>query len=381
MKIAPPPSKGARVLIVEDEAIAAESVAGKLQKHGYTVLDIVDNAPQAITYAGSAQPDIILMDIVLKGEQDGISAAEAIYREWRIPVVYMTAFADVPTVERAKNTYPFGYVVKPFRVSELIAVMEIAMQQHRKIAKLEALGAERSDLLSLMVHEFRNPLSTILMAAEMLELKGDQWSAEERATRLQRITSAAQTLSHLIQDVVIAARAEASNFQPELTNFNIVHFCGDYAQELQSRWGDSVRIQYVPLLQCAPMVRLDSQWLAYILNAYLNTVIKFCITKAIANVMIKFALTLSPTELQIKINPEGVFLPELDQPTTNDSFIRSASNASSRMDNYSATLGVVIAHRLVTAQNGIVTVEHFPHQGTTIAIHLPLSTTSKKERS
>jgi Response regulator containing CheY-like receiver, AAA-type ATPase, and DNA-binding domains len=198
MKTGTSDHKSTKVLIVEDEAIAAESIAGKLRKQGYTVLDIVDDGNQAIQCAGTQHPDIILMDIMLKGEMDGISAAETIYEEWHIPVIYMTAFADVPTVERAKHTYPFGYVVKPFRASELIAVMEIAMQQHRKLAKLESLGAERSDLLSLLVHEFRNPLSTIMMAAEMLELKGDQWSESDRAKRLVRIKNAVHTLSRLL---------------------------------------------------------------------------------------------------------------------------------------------------------------------------------------
>ncbi len=359
--------QSARVLIVEDEVIAAESIASKLSKHGYTVLDVVDNADQAVDCAGKEHPDIVLMDIMLKGERDGISAAQAIYRQWHIPVVYITAFADTPTVERAKDTYPFGYVVKPFRISELIAVMEIAIQQHRKMARLEVLGAERSDLLSLLVREFRNPLSTIIMSAEMLELKGDHWSESDRAKRLERIINAAQTLSHLLEDVVVASRAEACNFQPELTDFNIVHFCADYAKELQATLPHNVKIQYLPLLYSAPTVRLDSKWLSYILNCYLNTVIKYAIDKVNSTLVIKFSVSLYPTELEIGINPVGVLLSELDHPLT-DAFVPSQST----MDKYNANLGLAIAQRLLTAQNGTVSVEYLRSQGTTITIHLPL---------
>jgi len=366
--------KSTKVLIVEDEAITAESIAGKLRKQGYTVLDIVDDGNQAIQCAGTQHPDIILMDIMLKGEMDGISAAETIDEEWHIPVIYMTAFADVPTVERAKHTYPFGYVVKPFRASELIAVMEIAMQQHRKLAKLESLGAERSDLLSLLVHEFRNPLSTIMMAAEMLELKGDQWSESDRAKRLVRIKNAVHTLSRLVEDVVMASRAEATNFQPELADFNVVHFCGDFAQELQSLWSEGLQIQYRPFLHGSPTVRLDCKWLSYILSCYLNTVAKACSTNSILGTIIKFSVAVFPSHLEITINPEGVILPDLKPQAINHPY----TNGQNNIDKYSSSLGLAIANRLITAQNGTIDLEHHPQQGTTIVISLPLQTRQPK---
>jgi len=359
-------------LIVEDEAIAAESIAGKLRKHGYTVLDILDSGNLAVEYAGSEHPDIILMDIMLKGEMDGISAAETIYQQWQIPVVYMTAFADLPTIERAKDTYPFGYVVKPFRASELIAVMEIAMQQHRKLAKLESLGAERSDLLSLLVQEFRNPLSTIMMASEMLELKGDQWSESDRSKRLQRIKTAVQTLSQLIEDVVIASRAEASNFRPEPADFNIVHFCGDFVQEFQTLWGGSLQIQYLPLLHCSPTVHLDCKWLSYILKCYLYRLAKVSSAKGTVGTILKFSLAVFPKYLELHLNAEGIIITELDQPA-----IKNQAN----MEKQSSSLELVIANRLITAQNGTINLEHHPQQGATIIIHLPLNLPPKLGKS
>jgi K+-sensing histidine kinase KdpD len=368
MKAVIPDPKSTKVLIVEDEVIAAESIASKLRKQGYTVLDIVDNASLAIECAGSQHPDIILMDIMLKGDVDGISAAEIIYQELQIPVIYMTAFADVPTVERAKNTYPFGYVVKPFRLSELIAVMEIALKQHHRLAKLEAIGAERSDLLSLLVREFRNPLSTIIVTAEMLELKGDQWSKEERAKRLQRITTATQTLSQLIEDVVIAARSEASNFQPELADFNVVHFCSDFVQELQNLWSDSLQIQYLPFLYSSPTVHLDCQWLSYILSCYLNTVAKFCSANSSLGAIIKFSVAVFPSRLEITINPEGVVLSDLMRQPISSPFTKNQHNTGKG----SASLELAIANRLITAQNGTIDLEDHPQQGTVIVINLPL---------
>ncbi len=377
MKTGTSDHKSTKVLIVEDEAIAAESIAGKLRKQGYTVLDIVDDGNQAIQCAGTKHPDIILMDIMLKGEMDGITAAEAIYEEWHIPIIYMTAFADVPTVERAKNTYPFGYVVKPFRASELIAVMEIAIQQHRKMAKLEGLGAERSDLLSLLVHEFRNPLSTIMMAVEMLELKGNQWSESERAKRLVRIKNAGQALARLVEDVVIASRAEATNFQPELADFNVVHFCGDFVQDWQNQWSGSWQIQYLPFLYGSPTVRLDCKWLSYILSCYLNTIAKSCASNSNSHTMIKFFVAVFPSRLDITINPEGVIISDLSDlkpQATNHSYTRGQNN----IDKYHPSLGLAIANRLISAQNGIIDLEHHPQQGTTIVISLPLQTQQPK---
>jgi CheY-like chemotaxis protein len=111
----------ARILIVEDEAIAAENIAGRLRQQGYDVVGIVDSGMEAIAKAGAIGPDLILMDIMLKGEMDGVAAATEISEQWQIPIVFMTAFGDENTLQRAKAAEPLAYLIKPFKAHELWA--------------------------------------------------------------------------------------------------------------------------------------------------------------------------------------------------------------------------------------------------------------------
>jgi CheY-like chemotaxis protein len=139
-----------RILVVEDESIIAADIAMSLQNLGYEVTATIPSGEQAISKVKADNPDIVLMDIVLKGGMDGIEAAEQIRSQFRVPVVFLTAYADEKTLERAKITGPFGYIVKPFQDTDLRVAVEIAIYK----AKLEA---EREQLIS----ELQEALATI----------------------------------------------------------------------------------------------------------------------------------------------------------------------------------------------------------------------------
>lgn len=135
------------VLIVEDESIVAKDLELTLKKLGYTVVATVDNADKAISTALVKKPDVILMDIILKGKDTGIYAAEKIKEEYDVPVIYLTANADEATVELAKITEPHGYIVKPFKEVELQTAIELAIYKFKQEAKIKE---ERDALFSLV---------------------------------------------------------------------------------------------------------------------------------------------------------------------------------------------------------------------------------------
>ncbi|MCP1662845.1 MULTISPECIES: response regulator [Methanocalculus] len=118
-----------RVWIVEDESIVAMDLQRRLQSRGYSVLGISSYAEEAIEKIRQHKPDIIIMDIVLKGEMDGITASGIIKEEMGIPIVYLTAYADRSTIDRAKLTEPYGYILKPFEEPNVISVIEIALHK------------------------------------------------------------------------------------------------------------------------------------------------------------------------------------------------------------------------------------------------------------
>jgi PAS domain S-box-containing protein len=131
---------GERILIVEDEGIVADEIKSRLEHLGYHVVGIAMTGQEAIDTAFSTFPDLILMDIMLKGDMDGVGAAHHIRDRMDIPVIYLTAYGDQETLQRAKISEPFGYILKPFKERELAASIEVSLYRHRMEKELFELG-------------------------------------------------------------------------------------------------------------------------------------------------------------------------------------------------------------------------------------------------
>ncbi|MDI9615357.1 GAF domain-containing protein [Methanothermobacter sp.] len=146
----------AKVMVVEDESIVAIDISQRLESLGYQVTATVSTGEKAVEMAEKTRPDIILMDIVLKGDMDGIEAAEEITRRMKVPIIYITAYSDEETLKRAKITGPFGYIIKPFEDRELHSVIEVALHKHQ----LERRLAENDELFRAILSSIRDILFT-----------------------------------------------------------------------------------------------------------------------------------------------------------------------------------------------------------------------------
>lgn len=120
------------VLVVEDESIVSKDIQHSLKKLGYEVVGAAATGEKAVMLAKSVQPDIVLMDIMLKGEMNGIEAAEQIRNECQIPIVFLTAYADETTLSKAKITESHGYILKPFKEIDLKINIEMSIYKHSK---------------------------------------------------------------------------------------------------------------------------------------------------------------------------------------------------------------------------------------------------------
>jgi CheY-like chemotaxis protein len=119
-----------KILIVEDEKILAMGLKNKLEKLGFAVTGLASSGLEAIESVKKEQPDLVLMDIVLKGDMDGIDTAKFIVNLHDIPVIYLTAYADDETLARAEKTCPYGYILKPYKDNELKANIKMALFKH-----------------------------------------------------------------------------------------------------------------------------------------------------------------------------------------------------------------------------------------------------------
>lgn len=167
------------VLIVEDEQIIASDLKMTLEYLGYDVTDIADSGEYAISVSGKERPDIVLMDIVIRGEMDGIDAAKEIRSRFNIPVIYVTAYADRDFMERAKITEPFAYLIKPVDEKELRNTIELALYRKEVEDKLKRLATTDS-----LTQAYNRTLFDEIMGREM-----------------ERVSRYGQTLSIIIFDL------------------------------------------------------------------------------------------------------------------------------------------------------------------------------------
>lgn len=135
------------IFIVEDESIVAKDIQNSLTKLGYNVIGTANNGKDAIEKITELMPDLVLMDIMIKGPLTGIEVSEKIKEKMNVPVIFLTAYADEGTLSRAKITEPYGYILKPFKEIDLHSTIEMAVYKHQKDS---ALLKERDFLYSLV---------------------------------------------------------------------------------------------------------------------------------------------------------------------------------------------------------------------------------------
>ncbi|HJY38090.1 MAG TPA: ATP-binding protein [Steroidobacteraceae bacterium] len=223
---------GARIMIVEDERILALDLAETLDELGYTVAGMASRGDEAIELARRLDPQLILMDVGLDGDLDGIATAETIRDEHDVPVVFLTAHADDDTLHRATSSDAAAYLVKPFKAPDLRCVIEIALHKHaadrrlrenerwleqtlqQRTAALEAANRELEAFNYSVAHDLRAPLRGIDSFSQLLIERYSQRLDHEGLAYLNRVRASASRMSQLIDALLSLAQVGRSDMQP-----------------------------------------------------------------------------------------------------------------------------------------------------------------------
>jgi signal transduction histidine kinase len=160
-------SPASKILIVEDEGIVAFNLQQRLQHLGYQITGTAESGAEGLALVSQERPDLVLMDIHIQGEMDGIELAAALNRDFALPVIYLTAYSEDATLERARSTRPYGFLIKPFSERELHATVQMALERHAVQAALsesqallrQALDAARMGRLEIWPETQRLRLS------------------------------------------------------------------------------------------------------------------------------------------------------------------------------------------------------------------------------
>ena len=392
-----------KILVVEDEVIVAQDIAGRLKKMGYQVTATVASGEEAIEKASENKPDLVLMDIVLKGDMDGVTAAGKIQTKINVPTVFLTAYADETTLERAKITNPFGYIVKPFQQKELQVVIEIALLRHEIETKMQqALKASeaareaveekaqrQNQYISMAAHELRNPLSAILIFAELLKLDPTYTEDKPQVKKLQCLHSATQKMNKLIDDMLFMGRAESGEFKCNAFPINLVEFCQDLLSRLQL--GNEEKHQIILVPPKITSAILDQQLLNEIISNLIVNAIKYSPMGgkvsleldffqesegekvSVLNVLRETLFTnghLTNVEyswITFRVRDEGIGIPETELGKIFEMFYRCNNTGKIKGNG----LGLTIVKKAVELQGGAIACESKVGIGTTFTVALP----------
>ncbi|BAY83991.1 response regulator receiver sensor signal transduction histidine kinase [Calothrix parasitica NIES-267] len=371
-----------KILVVEDEIIIACDIKCCLESSGYNVLAVIAYGEQAIEQAEELQPDLVLMDVMLKGEMNGVQAAEIIINKLNVPVVFLTAHSDESTLIKAKATQPFGYIFKPFEETQLITTIEIALSKHQKetimrdeLQKEKEMRELKSRFVSMVSHEFRNPLSTILNSTELLANHSQEIGENKKDEYLYHIQNAVKNLNQLLSDVLLVGKAEVhqTNFNPQ--PLYLEKFCEDLVAELKliateehqiilKIQGCSIKPQEDSAANNMTLPCLDEKLLRHILTNLLSNAVKYSPQGG----KISFDLFCLQGEAIFRIQDEGIGIPEIEQDNLFNSFQR-ASNVGQIPGH---GLGLSIVKQYVELHRGEITFVSKEGVGTTFIISLPL---------
>ncbi|MCU0541407.1 MAG: EAL domain-containing protein [Oscillatoriaceae cyanobacterium Prado104] len=202
-----------KILIVEDESIIAEDIADSLTALGYQVTEIVLSGEEAIESAARVRPDLVLMDVHLQGEMDGIATAEQIRSRFQIPVVYLTAYADENTLRRVNATKPFGYIVKPFEEKNLHTTIQIALHrsQYDSLTNLPNRALLREKLSQILDKQKGLPalVPVVTLSLDKINRINSTFGHDIGDCIICTI---ARRLTDCIDNIDIVARLEAAEF-------------------------------------------------------------------------------------------------------------------------------------------------------------------------
>ncbi len=174
------------ILIVEDELIVARDLEDTLLGLGYKKPIIVSTGEAAVEKAREHKPDLVLMDIMLGGKMDGVTAAGEIKSMFNIPVLYLTAYSNPEVLTRAKKTKPYGYILKPFEEKDLSTSIEIALYKNEIERKL--------------ISDTENALATIIGSTELLLEEGTEKHSQETIRKINVIKNAASIIKEIIEE-------------------------------------------------------------------------------------------------------------------------------------------------------------------------------------
>lgn len=376
-----------RILVVEDDAVARLDIQSALERGGYLVAGTATSGEKAIQLADTLSPDLVLMDIRLDGEMDGVEAANEVTRRFNIPVIYLTVYADDETLQWAKVSGPMGFLLKPVDYKELKSAIEVGLYKHQMEQELvkarksaEAANRAKTSFLATVSHELRTPMNGVLGMTELLLLSD---LGEPYRENVQLIKDSAMSLLSALNQIIDYSKIEASSLKVREIDFRLEDLLtGILSQYERTAQNKGIKVGYTVSPDMPGWLRGDSGKMRQVLGNLINNGVKF--TNA-GQVMVD----VTPVEgrssedgvidVQILVTDTGIGIPSYRVEEMFESFTLAEDHLSHESGGLG--LGLAIVHRLVTVMGGTISCSSEEDKGSVFSCLIPFKASKYEEQT
>jgi signal transduction histidine kinase len=371
MNISSPQESYPLVLIIDDDKFMRMQLHCMLEAEGYQIIEATDGE-EGLAACAQYAPDIILLDAMMP-VMDGFTCCHQLRRlpeSARIPVLMITSLEDQESVDQAFEVGASDYITKPVhwgvlrqRVLRMIQASRAEEEIRKALEKEKELNELKSRFVSMTSHEFRNPLSTILFAAELLQHHSYKLTDEKKQKYLCRIQSAVKQMNHLLNEVLEIGKAEAGKLEFNPIPIDLSTYCQYIVEEIQLTAGSNYLLVFNNIGTCSQAC-MDEQLLRSILINLLSNAVKYSPDGG----KIHLELVCQPESVTFRIQDEGIGISAVDQAKLFNTFHRG-----NNVGKIAGTgLGLAIVKNCVELHGGTIVVESEVGAGTTFLVTLPL---------
>ncbi len=386
-----------KILIVEDDSVSALLLQRALEKNNHIIIGIADSGEKALELLEVSQADIVMMDISLAGELDGIKTTEIINEKYDIPVVYLSASSDAETLNKVVGTNPSAYVIKPFNIRELNMVIELAIYKDRKEKELQKLNNELEEKVKLRTaelyeankeltkalekereinelksrivmnvsHGFKTPLTSILSSAQLLQIyaEKDHPFKEKITKHAGKIGNSVRSLNNLLTSVLFFGKADENKMEFKPKKVFTQAFVKELLDTVKAGIENGVKIKSEQI-NLPKTIKTDEELLYQSFENLLSNAVKY--SKKGQEVFLK--LEFSEGNLIGTITDQGIGIPKEEQNKLFDRFFRAKNVGIIE----GSGLGLSIVKKCVEVMKGDITFASEVGKGTTFTVTIPV---------
>lgn len=387
-----------KILIVEDDAVSALLLQRALEKNMHDILGVADSGEKALEMLAENQVDIVMMDINLAGELDGITTTEIINEKYDVPVVYLSASSDAETMNKVVGTNPSAYVIKPFNIRELNMVIELAIYKDRKEKELQKLNNEleekvkqrtaelyqanqdltkalekereinelKSRIVLNVSHGFKTPLTSILSSAQLMQIyaEKDHPFKVKITKHAFKIENSVRALNNLLTSVLFFGKADANRMEYKPKKIFCQAFVKEVLDTVKAGIDNDVKIK-TELINLPKTMTSDSELLYQVFENLLSNGTKY--SKEGSEV--HFKLEFDDNKLIGTVTDAGIGIPVSEQDQLFERFFRAKNVGIIE----GSGLGLSIAKKCVDVLNGEISVNSAAGKGTQFKVIIPVN--------